>query len=225
MSNFSVKITVAVLICLMAASCKKDNDGPTIDLASGLYTWLPFDGNKKDSLGNENNISVSSLGTAMIKDRKGTPDHAIFFDGVKGEIKYGNITWPAGLLTVACWVKKANDLQQLSFITAENFEFGMFQDLGAMSFLVRKDNNLLYPATIEIGTEWTHLVATYDSHEIRFYVNGEFKASLAVEVSLGYTESLILGFSDGAHWRGNLDDMRIYGRVLDIAEIKALASL
>ena len=69
---------------------------------------------------------------------------------------------------------------------------------------------------------WTHVAATYDGTRIRFYVGGALVASQAATGSYQVNASpLWIGGNAvyGEHFKGKLDDVRVYGRALTPAEI------
>jgi hypothetical protein len=74
---------------------------------------------------------------------------------------------------------------------------------------------------------WTHLAATYDGSTVRLYVNGEEAASRAAGGRLFTSDGplRIGGDSLYAEWfAGLVDDVRVYDRPLDAAEIRADAA-
>jgi hypothetical protein len=70
---------------------------------------------------------------------------------------------------------------------------------------------------------WTHLAATYDGSRIRLYVNGVEVGSATASSALVTTSgALRIGGNTvwGEYFRGRLDDIRIYNRVLSAGEIQ-----
>jgi hypothetical protein len=70
---------------------------------------------------------------------------------------------------------------------------------------------------------WTHVAATYDGTRIRFYVGGVLVASQAASGSYQVnTSPLWIGGNAvyGEHFKGKLDDVRVYSRALTPAEIQ-----
>jgi len=70
---------------------------------------------------------------------------------------------------------------------------------------------------------WTHVAATYDGTRIRFYVGGVLVASQAVTGSYQVnTSPLWIGGNAvyGEHFKGKLDDIRVYSRALTPAEVQ-----
>jgi hypothetical protein len=71
---------------------------------------------------------------------------------------------------------------------------------------------------------WTHVAATYDGSQLRFYVNGILVASKAVTGSYQVNTSYLwMGGNAvyGEHFNGKLDELRIYNKALTQAEIQS----
>jgi len=69
---------------------------------------------------------------------------------------------------------------------------------------------------------WTHLAATFDGTTLRLYVNGVQQATQALAGNLMIsTGALRIGGNAiwGEYFRGQIDDVRIYNRVLTATEI------
>ena len=78
------------------------------------------------------------------------------------------------------------------------------------------------PSALPVNT-WTHVAATYDGTRLRFYVNGNLVASLAASGAYQVnTGPLWIGGNAvyGEHFKGKLDDVRIYNRALSQSEIQ-----
>jgi len=76
------------------------------------------------------------------------------------------------------------------------------------------------PATLN---QWQHVVLTYGDGTDKLYVNGEYKAT-AERVLNTTSDDFRIGLRlDGAGpYNGSIDDVRIYNRVLSIAEVQAI---
>ncbi|MFA5908367.1 MAG: LamG-like jellyroll fold domain-containing protein [Vicinamibacterales bacterium] len=71
---------------------------------------------------------------------------------------------------------------------------------------------------------WTHLAATYDGATLRLHVNGVSAAATAVTGSIqASTDPFRIGGNAvwGEYFKGQIDDVRVYNRVLAAAEIQA----
>ncbi|MHC4202502.1 MAG: LamG domain-containing protein, partial [Planctomycetota bacterium] len=79
-------------------------------------------------------------------------------------------------------------------------------------------------------TEWQHVAVTWSSGEVnRLYINGVLDVPTnnagAVAGVIDGAATLVVGNGPFGGWRGLVDDFRIYGRVLNGAEIAMLASI
>jgi len=77
---------------------------------------------------------------------------------------------------------------------------------------------------------WNHLAVSYDGDSLRIYVNGQAAGECrAGRRRVPGTGGLAFGrrqdnSGDGYHFRGAIDEVRLYDRALDLAEIQARAS-
>ncbi|MCG8462071.1 MAG: LamG domain-containing protein, partial [Holophagales bacterium] len=102
--------------------------------------------------------------------------------------------------------------------------FALYRETGRRAF-VRINQQTLTGTTIVADDAWHHLVGVYDGGEIRIYVDGVLDASAPSSAgTVETTADLLLGrnYSSGNFFRGTLDDVRLYDRALDAAEIADL---
>ena len=109
-----------------------------------------------------------------------------------------------------------------------NYWFGTWRDDLAFGFF--SNGFFREVATTGLGIQtnvWNHVAATFDDSlsTVVLYLNGTEVANGVLNFSpTAVTADLTLGKSpDGEYWRGLLDDVRIYDRVLDGPDIAALA--
>jgi hypothetical protein len=79
------------------------------------------------------------------------------------------------------------------------------------------------PASLPLNT-WTHLATTYDGSRLRLYVNGVEVASAAFTGSIATSGGAFrIGGNSiwGEFFEGFIDEIRIYDRALEPAEIQA----
>ncbi|QDS96869.1 LamG domain-containing protein [Adhaeretor mobilis] len=77
------------------------------------------------------------------------------------------------------------------------------------------------------GSEWMHVVATYDGSSIRLYINGQLDNSVNDQFTITTNNlPLALGAEHGGYraFSGGMDDVRIYNHAIDDAEVQSLYS-
>ena len=89
-------------------------------------------------------------------------------------------------------------------------------------------HSLESPEPLPVGA-WSHVAATFDNKVMRLYVNGKEVGTLERRGFINPGDSITVGAHsadmDRARFRGWLDDVRVYRRVLTAEEIARLADL
>ena len=91
-------------------------------------------------------------------------------------------------------------------------------------------NGAWHSAPITLDGDWTHVGVTYDGSDVRLYADGALLATISSPGQL-YASSAPLQIGRQGHacqcnyFVGNLDELKIFDRVLDEAEMSALASV
>jgi len=134
-------------------------------------------------------------------------------------------------LTVAAWIYKGSTVGYDSVLSKgtsgndQNYWFGTDDDKIAFGFYHGGFEEFKFDPDLQIAT-WYHIAATYNiaKERVRVYLDGAEVDNWATNKTLDTnTEDLYIGRSQhGEYWDGKLDDVRIYNRVLDPAEIQAL---
>ncbi len=74
--------------------------------------------------------------------------------------------------------------------------------------------------------QWNHVVVTHDGTTTNLYLNGVLRSTVTPNLSLLDTgNNLYLGSNNGGgayNFNGKIDDLRVYGRVLSVAEVYSL---
>jgi len=202
-----------------------DTPGGTNDLAA----YLPFDENSgtstEDKSGNNNNGNINGAIWAS-----GKVNYGLSFDGSN----YVGCGTDSSLdiysdISVEAWIKPTQmDLFNtiLAKGTASN-NYSYFLAIGtyynnSLSFQLGEAGGIM-TGTIPIRTdEWQHLVGVRQGNKMRTYVNNQ----LSNEITVGTGEirqnnfPLEIGKYDGrGYFKGNLDEIKIYNRVLTDDEI------
>jgi hypothetical protein len=154
---------------------------------------------------------------------------AIVFDGIDDWITIADA--PAldlATMTIEAWVRPATLTGWRSVLLKE--------DAGTLSYALYANDNAPHPAaTIRVNADvsamgaaalpldtWSHVAATFDGAELRFFVNGVLVDSRAAAGTLEPTDgALRIGGNAvwGEYFDGVIDEVRIYNRALAPADI------
>ena len=138
-------------------------------------------------------------------------------------------------LTVSSWIKPENN-NDWGWVAGEGDNFGLYVDQG---FGGKWLYFYLYNGTTWVNAhvnnapifdgQWHHVAATFDqaTGEIKIYADAVEIASSLVAGSITYSRGS--GFHIGSmrgsrHFKGRIDDVRLYDRVLDSASIAAVSN-
>jgi len=216
------------------------------DLANGLVEWLPFDGDVNDASGNGNNGVL--INGSFVPDRFGTPGDALHFPGSASQqlVVQDSPSLHTPVMTAALWFRSgAVTEQQLVFkgvysTSNPTPQWSVFIDtlLGstpALGFAIKRNGSLYYMRStniLHLTNQWQFAAATWDGTNQILYLDG---------VEVGRSDSAPKGGIDAdppsdqlvfAHANttpyalsGDIDDFKLYDRVLAADEIGALFQL
>lgn len=197
-------------------------DSNSVELQKGLIGWWKLDGNAKDNTMNNDNGTLIGGPTAAA-DRKNTLSGAINFSGTQ----YINIPSSPVLntstFTISAWFNISN-------VAHNNTIVGNSADGGPDLYIGNGGFNFSHQGSGSGGCangsatagQWYQVVITSDGSATRMYRNGvSVCAGPATTFSFSnYQIGTRLSGSD--NFLGSLDDVRVYNRVLNSNEIKAL---
>lgn len=227
MKRFAV-ITMVFAVALMIG-------GPAYaDLADGLVAYYPFNGNAEDESGNGHHGTLLPAvdGPTPIEDCLGNPNSAFSFDGVDDyvDIIDSELLDITAKLTMVCWIKTSEDF--LEFVEViDNIEtsdgYGLFIDADEKAFVTLNGGFAWVTASTSINNgSWHQVAGTYDGSEVRIYVDGKLENNVPYSSPLDYSPNpnFVIGKWDqgGREFKGLIDEVRIYNRVLSEAEIQQL---
>ncbi len=206
-------------------------------IITGLTAAYSFDsGNATDDNGS-NDATV--FGAIPSTDRFGNVNHAYHF--VDGDyMTLPNATeLKSPSMTVSLWVKiEGNATSNMSLNTIYNVinsttnayfaSFGMFYNTGNSLYnSVVQDNGSeqVVNTSVDAGTgNWQHFVLTSDFDNVKMYLDGILKSTVAKGFVTDYSADLIyIGSSGNSTYTGGLvgsvDDLNVFDRVLTDAEV------
>lgn len=177
----------------------------------------------EDSSGNGHDGTLEGGFDFATASAAGMVGGALSFDGVDDIVNTGPVPI-SGRFSMSAWVQPRNIEDQAGFAYKWNggertFWFGQHANDGVMRFgvwptLFQRGVNT--PVVLENDT-WYHVVATYDGHFPRIYVNGELSATGSDQNTMLKNKAgdLIIGRQNNANnFDGLIDDMRTYNYAL-----------
>jgi hypothetical protein len=243
--NLSHSDSIRLSSCLVLNQSDSLNLFPNLFLYNGLVAWYPFSGNANDSSGNRYNGIVN--GAVPISDRFGNPNSAYEFSGTlnNGFLVYNSINIPyllplsnSNQVTFSFWRRYPDSLYDadnynLIFSIGNVFSIaiGSTETSGSDSLSLWMGQHSAYDIKHVPYSNWVHTVLVIDgtkpaSQRISIYENGVFDRYLysnQIMPSFTSSSSIILSNCDDKR-KGDLDEFRIYNRVLSQSEIAYLAT-
>ncbi len=205
----------------------------------GLVAYYPFNGNANDESGKGNNGVVN--GAILTEDRNGNSNSAYHFDGSDDfiEVADADNLHMTDDMSISLWFKssgtdsfsglviKASDdaIRAGYLVYLDANKFGSFGVIFNHQTDVYKTAKSTYSLTDD---EWHHLVGIYNGEVIRIYVDCQLEQE--VEYSVGAdtnSESLYIGYDPDTYggsryFTGDIDDVMIFNRAIDINEVMEL---
>jgi hypothetical protein len=189
---------------------------------SGLVGWWPFNGNTNDESGNGNNGTTSGSPT-LTQDRFSVAKKAYSFDGIDDYIAVTRNYQTAFSLSI--WFNPSTSPQYNPLVDA--FDLNWEVQLknthpDYVSFNTTNNYQEFISTQTTTNNNWYHLVCTYSSNTVIFYLNGNQTDQYTVNplpINNGnYYFGVSLSGSD-QFYDGKLDDIGIWNRTLTQAEV------
>ncbi|MBN2213748.1 MAG: T9SS type A sorting domain-containing protein [Bacteroidales bacterium] len=221
----------------LSVRCIKDKE-LTVNLDSGLIAHYPFNGDANDLSGN--NIHGETHETTLTADRFGYENRAfgfIYNSFISGSDENDNLPAEGDPRTIAAWIKPINAtvFNEKTIYTYGNlsYRFQLYLDNYGKPAIGFDNTSSFNSGDSAIKDSiWTHIAGVYEgplTSYYRIYMNG--KESAAPKYCSGlplcnrpFTWNIAHDQFAGDEYRGFLDDVRIYNRVLNSLEIEALFS-
>lgn len=214
-----------LLLTMLLCHCKKSkNDDNTSGLKKGLLANFRLNENFLDSTG-KCKILSSVTGTEGAYDRKLNFYNAIYFDG--GKFTFETKDWSIPQLSISVWIQCVDITLNQYIIMAYPLNFDIRQSGQHLGMGVKTKGSMTAVTYGKIANKtWVHFVGTFDGAKIRVYLNGKFVTTSAVEGNIESPEEVTVGSNslNNLHWKGVVDDLRFYNRILTDEEIAILAN-
>jgi len=185
------------------------------------------------------------IGALWDTDSPSGEGYSLLFDGVDDFVKHGNVLGfeRDDQFSLEAWVKIANPdegvyrsiMGKCRSVTIRGYNLNYHPMSNRLWFTIVNGawgNAIGIYATVELGTDWNHIVATYDGSSsasgAKIYVNGTEQSTLVYADTLTDTIINDAEFLIGARgetgneelfWNGKIDEVVVWDRVLSPSEI------
>lgn len=211
---------------MTSSSQRQGGETPLATLGSGLLGLFTFNGTLNDAT---NQLTATSTVGRVIytADRKGVVNQAIKFNGYYG-LDIPNV--PLGTnMSISVWVKTdMYALENLPFVNSPQ-SFCLSQRENTYQMAYWNGISGQYVVSGNVGSKWHHMAATRTDKALSFYIDGKLVGSSPTPAGSGPYSSAFeylvgYGYNNGIqYWKGSVDDLRIYNRVLSSTELLNLA--
>lgn len=211
-----------------------------VNLKNGLVACYPFNANAKDESGNGNNGTVN--GTILTTDRFGKANSAYDFNGSSSYINIPSDKFQNPTFSYSAWIKP-NSLPQSGiafFILSIGGNYGD-QGIGLNNgytngtdgftgggYLDVGENAFCQTGTFPNVNQWYHVVVIRSTDKYSVYVDGVFICSTSILTKPPFYGIETAQATIGSRWNKGqfsdcvIDDIHLYNRPLNAAEVKAL---
>jgi hypothetical protein len=216
-----------------------------VDLSNGLAGYYPFTGNANDSSGN--NINGIVTGAQLANDRKGRTNCAYSFNGTNQYITIpdnNSVNDFTTQLSISIWLNYngfpgTNTSSQvigkwgIGGVNNAAYGIGLFSENSTTATLRASVHKAgvnsgvsTAPTTVSTNT-WYHFVFTFNNGTLKVYLNGDLVKSFTgpINSTQNSNYNIDLGreaYGNYVYYKGSLDDVYLYNRELNIAEVKNL---
>ena len=198
---------------------------PTYVPTDGLIGWWPFNGNANDESGN--GLNGTSVGSPTpTQDRFGISNKAYSLDGINDYISVTRTYQSAFSLSI--WFNPNASPLYNPLVDAfdANWEVQLKNTRpDYVSFITSTNYQEFISNQTTTNNNWYHLVCTYSSNTVKFYLNGNQTDQYSVYPLPNNNGNYYFGASltgDDQFYNGKLDDIGIWNRPLTQEEITTL---
>ncbi len=220
-----------IILGILQSNSNASSEPPSaasVDISDGLVAHYPFSGDSNDQSGNDHHLE--NRGATLTSDRFGMKDSAYAFDG-KASHLFADIEDRKGDFSISLWAK-ANDVEQSRYRSVINIHDKTPGSKDTCQIHTSGGRYPTYqffssnPESFALVTpKWQHLAVSVSGKVIRFYENGEKVYSQELEGGeANQFSNIIIGKNrhGGRKYNGNIDDVYVYNRAINDAEVARL---
>ena len=247
-----ISILIAAITTVALFSCSKEKiemqaiDQPTEEMTTankgslvpifinplnvGLLGRYEFNCTLKDTTGKLAD-AVSTIDRVLYTtDRKGKANSAVRFNAAYGLNIFG-VPLDTNM-SISAWVKKEDLVPEYLRLIVEGTHCLTFsQDEDKYQAAAWNGTTGQYVVSGAMDNNWHHLVATRNKTSLKYYIDGVLIGTSPTPA--GYTppaptSDYFIGYGYNLgykYWKGSVDDLRIYKRVLTTSDINKLKNL
>jgi RHS repeat-associated protein len=201
----------------------------TLTQGSGPIAWWKLDNNALDGSGNGIHGTLIGSPAFALDSKEGS--HSLTLNGSSQYVDLGTPSlFPVGNAprTLAAWAKTTTTASGDRIIVAygsnANSQAFYLAQNGTSLVVGGFSNNVTVTNIWSVGV-WRHISMTYDGVTARIYVDGTLVTTTNKAWNTVLTRAYIgRHVTNNNYWNGNVDDVRLYDRVLSGLEVQALAS-
>jgi hypothetical protein len=168
-----------------------------------------------------------AIGSAVqyTTDHKGLLNSALRLSG-SSFVKLFNVPQPTAS-SISLWIKTSDLNQNLEIISSNSQGLSVFQNpnkyVGAVTLVSNgfSVSTTMYKDVFNLN--WHHVVITYDGTTFKFYFDGGLSGSsnLPGTISAALTNYIV----GNGYWKGAVDDLRFYSRILSSDDVQSLYNM
>jgi len=212
---------------------------PSGSIGQGLVSFYPFDGGSASDFSNFSNNAILPAGVTFKEDRFNRPTSSLQLLSNNEIVATTKVQENPQVLSYSLWFKTTSPGQFIGFDNGQFDHAGqsdrsvVINENGYITYTVNQGSNQsLSNNTNLMDNKWHHCVVTMNSNGSSIYVDGVLAAKNA---NLNYAKNYNGWWRIGGLQRaatnpvissntGNIDDVRIYDRVLSDNEIAYLST-
>lgn len=209
-------------------------------IENGLLMYLPFDGDGEDLVNSDHQTILKNC--EFVTDRLGNAESALYLNGIDS---YVDIISPFSIaqdfFTISFWMKNLSlsDGGNYIFCLRQNSYCNVKMDTYNLITQLKFKRNLgsdpVYSAVAEADANiWQHIVIRYDKSEhLELFIDGLSADRIPVGYGVFSESDTRTGSAIGCYnrpnaltgfWKGRIDEVKIYDRMLSIEEIEYLSN-